>query len=156
MNVPPIAHSALLRMSFFFMFSLFSYLSFAADNPSAVKGGNGITLPPPPPTATQPVTEDIHGTSITDPYRWLEDGKAPATRAWIDEQMKYTEQYLSQVKIRPAIMSELAKLERVESYSIPLERGGIYFFKKRLADENQGSIYMRRGLHGAAAPASWR
>lgn len=131
------------------MLPLFSYLSFAADNPSAVKGGNGITLPPPPATATQPVTEDLHGTSITDPYRWLEDGKAPATRAWIDEQMKYTEQYLSQVKIRPAIMSELAKLERVESYSIPLERGGIYFFKKRLADENQGSIYMRRGLHGA-------
>ena len=62
--------------------------------------------------------------------------------------MKYTEQYLSQVKIRPEIVNELTKLERVESYSIPIERGGNYFFKKRLADENQGSIYVRRGLHG--------
>jgi prolyl oligopeptidase len=149
MNAASLAHSSLLRVFFFFMLALFSLLSFAADKPSAIKGGNGITLPPTPATEATPVTETIHGTSITDPYRWLEDGKAPATRAWIDEQMKYTEQYLSQVKIRPAIVNELTKLERVESYSIPLERAGKYFFKKRLADENQGSIYVRRGLHGA-------
>ena len=31
---------------------------------------------------------------------------------------------------------------------MPTERGDKYFFKKRLADENQGSIYIRRGLHG--------
>jgi prolyl oligopeptidase len=94
------------------------------------------------------VTEDIHGTTLTDPYRWLEDGKSPATRAWIGEQMKYTDRYLSRVKIRPEIISELTQLERVESYSIPIERGGNYFFKKREAEENQGSIYVRRGLHG--------
>src|ERR1700734_2478165 len=120
----------------------------AADKPSEVKGGSGIILPPPPATEAKPVTEDIHGTTLTDPYRWLEDGKSPETRAWIGEQMKYTAEYLSQVKIRPEIVNELTKLERVESYSIPVERGGNYFFKKRLADENQGSIYMRRGLHG--------
>jgi prolyl oligopeptidase len=127
---------------------MFTSVSLAADKPAEVKGGNGIVLPPPPATEVKPVTEDIHGTSLTDPYRWLEDGKSPETRAWIGEQMKYTAEYLSQVKIRPEIVNELTKLERVESYSIPIERGGNYFFKKRLADENQGSIYMRRGLHG--------
>ncbi len=129
-------------------FLLFGLCAFAADKPSEIKGGNGIILPPPPATETNPVTETIHGTTLTDPYRWLEDAKSPATRAWLDTQMKYTEQYLSQVKVRPEIVSELTKLERVETYSIPVERGGIYFFTKRLADENQGSIYMRRGLHG--------
>jgi len=127
---------------------LISLFAFAADQTSEVKGGNGIVLPPPPPTETEPVTENIHGTMLTDPYRWLEDSKSPETRAWIDRQMKYTEGYLSQVKVRPEIVQELTKLERVESYSIPIERGGSYFFKKRLADENQGSIYMRRGFHG--------
>ncbi len=127
---------------------LFGLFTLAADKSPQVKGGNGIILPPPPPTEAQPVTENLHGTTLTDPYRWLEDGKSPATRAWIGEQMKYTEQYLSQVKIRPAIVKELTRLERVESYGIPVERGGNYFFKKRLADENQGSIYLRRGLHG--------
>ena len=105
MNVALFTHSATLRLIFFLMLTLSSFVSFAADKPSAIKGGNGIEFPPPPATAVQPVTENIHGTPITDPYRWLEDGKAPATRAWIDEQMKYTEQYLSQVKIRPAISS---------------------------------------------------
>lgn len=127
---------------------LLALFAFADDKPSEVKGGNGIVLPPPPPTETKPLTETIHGTTLTDPYRWLEDAKSPATRAWIDEQMKYTEQYLSQVKIRPEIVNELTKLERVESYSIPIERGGKYFFKKRLSGDNQGSIYLRRGLHG--------
>src|ERR1700722_2362918 len=131
-----------------FLLLLFSLAVCAADKPSEVKGGNGIVLPPRPATEAKPVTEDIHGTTLTDPYRWLEDGKSPETRAWIGEQMKYTEQYLSQVKIRPEIVKELAKLERVESYSIPIERGGNYFFKKRLADENQGSIYVRHGLRG--------
>jgi prolyl oligopeptidase len=137
----------ILTATFLFLL-LFTSSSIAADKPSEVKGGNGIVLPPPPPTEAKPVTEDIHGTTLTDPYRWLENAKSPETRAWIGEQMKYTEEYLSQVKIRPEIVNELTKLERVESYSIPIERGGNYFFKKRLADENQGSIYMRRGLHG--------
>jgi len=119
----------------------------AAQTPE-VHGGNGITLPPPPPTEQKPVTETIHGVTITDPYRWLEDQQSPDTRAWIDSQMKYTEQYLSQVKVRPEIEKELGRLERVEQYTIPTERGGMYFFKKRLAEENQGSVYVRRGLHG--------
>ncbi len=146
MTSPSIAHYSTVSL---FLFLLLVFASaFAADKPSEVRGGNGIILPPPPPTEAKPVTETVQGTTITDPYRWLEDAKSPETRAWIGEQMKYTEQYLSQVKVRPEIVTELTKLERVETYSIPIERGGNYFFKKRLADENQGSIYMRRGLHG--------
>jgi prolyl oligopeptidase len=160
MTLAPMTHHTTISL---FVFLMFALLAFAADQPSPakagevkagevkggeVKGGNGIILPPPPPTEARPVTENIHGTTLTDPYRWLEDAKSPETRAWISQQMKYTEQYLSQVKIRPEIVKQLAKLERVESYSIPVERGGSYFFKKRLADENQGSIYVRHGLHG--------
>ena len=129
-------------------FLLLALFAFSQDRPSEVKGGNGILLPSPPATVEKPVTENVHGTTITDPYRWLEDQNAPETRAWIDSQMKYTEQYLSQVKVRPEIEKELDRLERVENYTIPMEREGKYFFKKRLADENQGSIYVRNGLHG--------
>jgi prolyl oligopeptidase len=114
-----------------------------------IHGGNGVKLPPPPPTESKTVTETVNGTSIVDPYRWLEDGKSPETRAWIAAQMKYTEQYLSQVKARPEIGKRITELLRAESYSIPLERQGNYFFTKRLPEENQGSIYLRHGLHGS-------
>ncbi len=131
---------------FVFVLSVLIF-SVAADVP-AIRGGNGVTLPPPPPTEAKPVTDNVNGTSMTDPYRWLEDGQSPETRAWINAQMKYTQEYLSQVKIRPEIAKGLTQLIRVESYSIPVERQDNYFFTKRLPDENQASIYLRKGLHG--------
>src|SRR5258708_36062903 len=48
----------------------------------------------------------------------------------------------------PAVVDEMGKLLKVEFVSVPTRRGDRYFFAKRLADENQASIYMRKGLHG--------
>lgn len=121
----------------------------AGEKTREIHGGEGITLPPPPPTEAKPVTDTVAGREITDPYRWLEDAKSPATREWIAREMKYTERYLSQVKNRPEIVKRLTELEHVESYGTPTERRGRYFFTKRLPDENQASIYMHKGLHGA-------
>ena len=115
---------------------------------SVIHGGSGIVLPPPPITEARVVTETIKGTTIIDPYRWLEDGQSKETHAWIEAQMKYTEQYLSQVKIRPQIEKRLAELERLDTYTAPIECNGKFFFTKRLADENQASIYARLGLKG--------
>jgi prolyl oligopeptidase len=122
-----------------------------AQGPSGarpVHGANGITLPAPPSTEKHTVTQNLHGETITDNYRWLEDQKAPATRAWLEQQNDYTEQYLAQVKMRPETEAQLTRLMRVESYSVPQLRGNRYFFKKRLPDENQGSLYMRTGIAG--------
>jgi prolyl oligopeptidase len=95
------------------------------------------------------VTDTLHGDTVTDDYRWLEQQHDPQTRSWIDEQNAYTDSYLQQVTIRPEIRAELTKLERVETYSMPTKRGDLYFFKKRLPDENQGSIYIRHEAAGA-------
>jgi prolyl oligopeptidase len=148
---------------FIFAFLLLSaaLMSFASDKtandaspsdapakPSVIEGGNGVTLPPPPPTEAKPVTDAINGQTINDPYRWLEDAQSHATRDWIAAQMKYTEEYMAQVKVRPEIVKRLTELVRVETYSIPFEAEGKYFFTKRLPEENQASIYMRKGLTG--------
>ena len=114
----------------------------------AVQGKNGVRLPAPPVTEKHDVSDDLHGHKVTDSYRWLEDQKALATRAWIEEENKYTDAYLSQVKNRSAIVDSLAKLEHVDVYTLPTIRGDAYFFKKRLANENQGSIYVRNGWQG--------
>jgi prolyl oligopeptidase len=63
--------------------------------------------------------------------------------------MRYTERYLSQVKIRPEIVKRLTELEHVEVVGIPVERNDTYFYTRRLPDENQASIYVRKGLHGS-------
>ena len=123
-------------------------ITIAAELAKEIYGGGGIVLPPPPVTEAKSVTEDIHGVKVTDPYRWLEDGQSPATRAWIAAQMKYTDLYLSEVKIRPEIEKRVGELERQDVYTTPIEGHGKYFFRKRLAEENQGSIYVRGALQG--------
>jgi prolyl oligopeptidase len=131
------------------LFALFAApLMLPAQAPSPIRGENGVTLPLPPVAKVDTVTDDYSGTKIDDPYRWLEDAHAPATRAWITEENDYTQKYLSQLTTLPKISSELTALMRVDQYSIPTLRAGKYFFKKRLADQNQGSIYTRTGWHG--------
>jgi prolyl oligopeptidase len=110
-----------------------------------VHGREGIALPPPPAVEAVPVADDYFGTKILDSYRWLEDGKSSQTRAFIDAQNAYTARYLKQARIRPQIEDDLSDLEHVSRWSIPIERGGSFFFEKRLAGEEQASIYIRRG-----------
>ena len=112
-----------------------------------VHGGHGVTLPPPPATEQKPVDEQIGGHTVVDPYQWLEDQQSPETRAWITAQNSYTARYLDQVSDRTAISDALGKLERVDRVSVPVWRAGRLFYEKRLAAENQASIYMRTDVH---------
>lgn len=108
----------------------------------------------PPPTPKHEVKEILHGVSIVDPYRWLEEQNSPETRAWIEKENKYTHSILDSLPERDIIKGRLTELENVdtlfrsESLSLPLERNGSYFFCKRPADKDLFIIYMRRGLHG--------
>jgi prolyl oligopeptidase len=112
----------------------------------SIHGRDGITLPLPPPVEADPVTDNYFGTKITDSYRWLEDAKSTQTRAFIDAENAYTTRYLKQARIRNQILDDLDPLENVSQTTTPTQRGGNYFFEKRLAGEQQFSIYMRRGF----------
>jgi prolyl oligopeptidase len=113
-----------------------------------IHGDNGVTLPPLPVARANVVTDDYQGIKVQDPYRWLEDAKSPQTRAWIAEENAYTQKYLAQLPIRSKIASQLTAFERTDRYSVPMLYGGEFFFRKRLANENQASIYVRNGWSG--------
>ena len=102
----------------------------------------------PPKTKVVPVTETIHGVSITDPYRWLEDQDSPQTRAWIDAEMKYTQSTLAALPQRERIRKRLAEFMKIDVMGSPSVRNGRYFFSRRRADQDQAVIYMRQGLNG--------
>jgi prolyl oligopeptidase len=108
-----------------------------------------FALDPPPKTEVKPVTDTLHGVSITDPYRWLEDQDSPQTRAWIDEQVKYTESFLATLPGRDKLQKDLEPYFRVDAVGSPTVRGGRYFFSRRLAGENRASIIVRDALKGA-------
>ncbi|HEY5211779.1 MAG TPA: prolyl oligopeptidase family serine peptidase [Acidobacteriaceae bacterium] len=116
----------------------------------AIHGDNGVVLGAPPAVAIKPVTDVVGGHQITDDYRWLEDQKAPDTRAYIAAETEYTDSYFAQIKpLRERLVSRLTELSRVDSVSVPREEHGRFFYTKRLAAENQASIYFREGLDGA-------
>jgi prolyl oligopeptidase len=115
----------------------------------AIHGDNGVVLGPPPAVAVKPVTEDVGGHEITDNYRWLEDQKAPDTRAYIKAEQEYTDTYFAQIKpLRERLVKRLTEMQRVDSVSEPREEHGRLFYTKRLAAENQASIYFRNSLDG--------
>jgi len=116
-----------------------------------IHGRDGITLPSPPAAEAIPETDNYFGTKIVDSYRWLEDSKSAETRAFIDTENAYTGRYMKQARIRPQVVDDLDDLENVSAASSPWQRGDNYFFRKRLAGEQQFSIYVRQGWAGPGA-----
>ncbi|HYJ47345.1 MAG TPA: hypothetical protein VEV81_12100, partial [Pyrinomonadaceae bacterium] len=51
--------------------------------------------------------DDYHGTSVADPYRWLEDLDSPETKAWVEAENRLTFDYLNQIPERAWIRSRL-------------------------------------------------
>lgn len=102
----------------------------------------------PPVSPVEPVTEVLHGVAITDPYRWLEDQNSPRTRAWIETQTRYARAYLDSIPGREEIRNRIRSFLAVETHDGILKAGNRYFFRKRAADQEQPSIYMREGAEG--------
>jgi prolyl oligopeptidase len=101
-----------------------------------------------PCSTPDPVTEVFHGVSVIDPYRWLEDQDSPRTRAWIEEQTRYTRSYLDHIPGRERIRQRIREFLAVETYDSLQILGGRYFFRKRLPDQEQPCIYLREGADG--------
>jgi prolyl oligopeptidase len=102
----------------------------------------------PPPARVDDVKDTYGSTVVADPYRWLEDQKSPETRAWIDAEQKCTEAALSGLPGRQEITKRLSALLRTDSFQLPHERGGRYFFLKRKAEEDLSKLYVRRKVEG--------
>lgn len=90
--------------------------------------------------------DNYHGVKVADPYRWLEDDNAPATKAWVEAQNQVTFGYLDTIPERDAIRDRLTKLWNYERYGVPFKRGGKYFFTKNDGLQNQSVLYVTDSL----------
>jgi prolyl oligopeptidase len=102
----------------------------------------------PPFSPSEPVTEVLHGVPVTDPYRWLEDQNSPRTRDWINEQTRYARTYFDGIPGRDRIRERIREFLEVKTYDSAEKAQDRYFFRKRLASEEQPSLYMREGPEG--------
>jgi prolyl oligopeptidase len=104
-----------------------------------------------PPAEVRNVTTTHHGTSINDPYRWLEDTKSAAAQTWFKSQGERARHVLDRIEGRDSIAARLAELSAAQGDAVrsvvqmPGER--LYYFK-RAVGERQFKLVMRQGLAG--------
>jgi prolyl oligopeptidase len=101
-----------------------------------------------PPTRHDDVVETLHGVAVADPYRWLEDGDSPETRAWVASQNERTRGFLAAVQQRDAIRSRLDVLFTTGWVSAPVLRGTRYFYQRRDGRRDQPVLVVREGADG--------
>ncbi|MBJ7427893.1 MAG: S9 family peptidase, partial [Bacteroidia bacterium] len=93
-------------------------------------------------------TDNYHGTSIADPYRWLENDTAQEVIEWVKEENKVTQNYLGQIPYRTNIKNRLTEIWDYPKYSSPFKEGNWYYFFKNEGLQNQSILYRQKGLKG--------
>lgn len=139
-----------MRVAFFTLPLLFAAPIHAADDP---KPETRSTVAAPisyPRTETVPVTETLHGETIADPYRWLENDvrSDPKVAAWVAEQNRVTDAYLATLPGRAAFKARLRELFDYERVGVPEKKGGRYFYARNSGLQNQAVLYVRDRLDG--------
>ena len=115
---------------------------------SAAEPTRPPTQPTPPPTRRIDHVDTYHGTSVADPYRWLEDDvrESDDVAAWVEAQNEVTFGYLKQIPQRETIEKRLTTLWNYEKFGSPFKRGGRYYFYKNDGLQNQSVLYTQTTL----------
>jgi prolyl oligopeptidase len=105
---------------------------------------------------TYPVTKKVDqkdnyfGIEVADPYRWLEDDKSADTKAWVTEQNKVTNDYLSKIPFRQAVKNRLTQLWNFPKSSTPFKAGKNYLVYTNNGLQNQFVLNILRGGYQSA------
>jgi len=89
-------------------------------------------IEPSPQTPKKPVSDEYHGTTVEDPYQWLEKDDDTEVKAWSNAQNQRTRDYLDKLPDRAAIEKQLTEWYAKTSpgYSSLVSRPGILFAMK--------------------------
>ena len=98
------------------------------------------------------VQDTLHGVVVKDPYRYMENVKAPEVQTWIRAQGAYSREVLDQIALRDSLEKRLTELTSANGDAI----GGMVrlpgdkiFYMLRPKGERQFKLAMRTGFAGA-------
>jgi prolyl oligopeptidase len=103
-----------------------------------------------PAAEKQDLTDDYFGTSVVDPYRWLEDDTAQRVAAWVTDENKVTQDYLRRIPFRKKLKKRLTELADYERIGIPFKnkKTGKYYYYRNDGLQNQSVLYEKETLDG--------
>jgi prolyl oligopeptidase len=99
----------------------------------------------------QDVTEDYFGTTVADPYRWMEDDTTKAVADWVAAENSVTRAYLSRIPFREQLKQRLTDLTDYEKFGMPFRKHGKYYYYKNDGLQNQSVLYVKETLDGEAS-----
>jgi prolyl oligopeptidase len=87
-----------------------------------------------------------HGVTVADPYRWLEEVESDETKHWVNAQNALAQPYLESIPARERIKARMTELWNFERYSLPVKRGGRYFYLRNDGLQDQSALYVADSL----------
>src|SRR4051812_14863821 len=103
------------------------------------------SMKPWPTTRASEIVETLHGQTIADPYRWLEDETSPEVEAWMTAQDDYARAELARAPHRDEITARLKQLLYFDAIGAPIHRSGRYFYTRKHADKEKMIVYWKQG-----------
>ncbi len=94
------------------------------------------------------VTDDYFGTTVADPYRWMEAMDDAEVLNWVDAQNNLSRPLLEALPSRARLVERLDELWTIESYGTPREEGGRYFYTYTDGTQDQSILYVSDDLDG--------
>ncbi|WP_422012121.1 prolyl oligopeptidase family serine peptidase [Roseateles sp.] len=91
-------------------------------------------------------TDTYHGTTVADPYRWLEDDNSAETKAWVVKQNEVTNKFLAAMPQRLPTRRIYTELYNYERFGIPFQEGGRYFWSRNDGLQQQNVYYWAKSL----------
>lgn len=99
------------------------------------------------PAADRDDTVDVlHGVTVGDPYRYLEDPDAPRTRAFVEAQNALSTPYLEALPARPPMRDLVTALLTAPRRGVPWERGSRYFVLSNPGELEQDQLLTAQSL----------
>lgn len=111
--------------------------------PSGPTSGPALVYPSAP---RGTVVDEYHGTSVADPWRWLEDLSSPAAQRWVIAQNQLTEHYIARLPGRSRFVGRMRALLNYERRGVPDRENGVYVYPWNPGQAEQDVLRVTRDL----------
>ncbi len=83
------------------------------------------------------VHDTYYGTTIEDPYRWMEDWQSEEFQTWVKAQAAYTRAYLDALPEREALLARISELSNAgpDLYGFQVAGGRVFYLKRDTGED---------------------
>lgn len=94
-----------------------------------------------PTTPKDQTTDNYFGTTVADPYRWLEDDMSQQTAQWVAAENQVTQDYLKRIPFRDKLLKRLKQVSNYGKVYTPFEQHGRWYVYRNNGLQNQAVLY---------------